>query len=220
MVAGGGVLGAGRILCFILGGPGSGKTVQSELAARKLGFDHFSAGALLRQFAAGDDATRGGDGAGQTERERERVFVRETLASGNVVPSRLTVSLLQDVLRASSAPSGVLIDGFPRCEENREAFVSTLGKDCDACIVLDCAEATSMARLNARNSGREDDSNLEAIRTRMHFFDTETRFVLAHYARLGILKHVNAELSTAAVQAEFSRVLSLSLHVHRHPSIP
>ena len=67
---------------FILGGPGCGKGTQSSLIQQKFMFNHLSAGELLR-----------------TERKREGstdgTLIENCIVSGKIVPSRITVKLLE-----------------------------------------------------------------------------------------------------------------------------
>ena len=48
-------------------------------------------------------------------------MVAEMIKQGQIVPSHVTISLLQKAM-ADSKQSKVLIDGFPRNDENRAAY--------------------------------------------------------------------------------------------------
>ena len=50
-----------------------------------------------------------------------REWILEIIREGRIVPSEITVELVRKAIESSSAKR-VLIDGFPRCEENRIAF--------------------------------------------------------------------------------------------------
>jgi UMP-CMP kinase len=50
-----------------------------------------------------------------------RESILETIKEGRIVPSEITVELIRKAMEMSNAKR-VLIDGFPRCEENRIAF--------------------------------------------------------------------------------------------------
>ena len=122
------------LLFFVLGGPGAGKTLQSRLARDALhAVHHRSAGELLRAFVAGRGDNDGGvhvDAAGPrdwsaAEEGHWKERCKKLLAEGTVVPSDVTVRLLARAMaRAESdAARGIIIDGFPRNESNRKAFV-------------------------------------------------------------------------------------------------
>lgn len=48
-------------------------------------------------------------------------LILDTIKEGRIVPSEITVELIRKAMETSNA-NKVLIDGFPRCEENRIAF--------------------------------------------------------------------------------------------------
>ncbi|VAH40557.1 unnamed protein product [Triticum turgidum subsp. durum] len=94
-------------IAFVLGGPGSGKGTQCSRIASDFGFSHVSAGDLLRnEISSGTDHGE---------------WILEIIREGRIVPSEITVELVRKAIESSSAKR-VLIDGFPRCEENRIAF--------------------------------------------------------------------------------------------------
>eukprot|EP00951_Prasinocladus_malaysianus_P036500 scaffold385022_cov42-Prasinocladus_malaysianus.AAC.1 len=84
------------------------------------------------------------------------------MQEGKIVPSEVTVGLLQDAMK-SSDKNKFLIDGFPRNAENRDAFERVMGRDCNFIIFFDCPEEVMEKRLLGRNEGRADD-NIETIR--------------------------------------------------------
>jgi UMP-CMP kinase len=66
-------------------------------------------------------------------------MVKEMIDQGTIVPSEVTVGLLGEAMKASSKDR-FLIDGFPRNEENRGAFETVMGYDCDFVLFFDCPE--------------------------------------------------------------------------------
>jgi hypothetical protein len=50
-----------------------------------------------------------------------RELILDIIKEGRIVPSEITVELIRKAMETSSA-NKVLIDGFPRCEENRITF--------------------------------------------------------------------------------------------------
>lgn len=50
-----------------------------------------------------------------------RELILNIIKEGKIVPSEITVELIRKAMESSDAKR-VLIDGFPRCEENRIAF--------------------------------------------------------------------------------------------------
>lgn len=90
-------------------------------------------------------------------------MVQEMIDQGQIVPSYVTVGLLQKAMD-NSGRTQFLIDGFPRNAENHQAFLKT-GLDCEFVLYFDCDEETMIQRLLARNEGRTDD-NIDTIRKR------------------------------------------------------
>ena len=100
---------------FILGAPGTGKGSQCERLEKRLAgpcWKHLSAGDLLR---AERDA-----GTGEMAD-----LIRSKILGGEIVPSSITVKLLEIAMIKAHAELGVtnfLIDGFPRSHENMQAW--------------------------------------------------------------------------------------------------
>lgn len=61
-------------------------------------------------------------------------MILDTIKEGNIVPSEVTVKLIQTAME-SSRNRKFLIDGFPRTEENRVAFEQIVG------FLLHCCHA-------------------------------------------------------------------------------
>lgn len=66
-----------------------------------------------------------------------RELILDIIKEGRIVPSEITVELIRKAMEMKN-PKRVLIDGFPRCEENRIAFerIVSLKFDSVHCITL------------------------------------------------------------------------------------
>jgi len=87
---------------FVLGGPGAGKGTQCANIVRDYGFKHLSAGDLLRE-----EQDRPGSQFGD--------MIKEHIRDGKIVPSEVTVQLLENAIRRSKEQeenSWFLIDGI------------------------------------------------------------------------------------------------------------
>ncbi|KAM0900886.1 hypothetical protein ACQ4PT_020353 [Festuca glaucescens] len=163
-------------IAFVLGGPGSGKGTQCSRIASDFGFAHVSAGDLLRnEISSGTD--KGED-------------ILEIIREGRIVPSEITVELIRKAIESSTAKR-VLIDGFPRCEENRIAFEKLTGTEPDLVIFFDCPEDLMVKRLLGRNQGRVDD-NIETIKKRLKVFESLNMPVVNYYSSRGKAHKINA----------------------------
>lgn len=163
-------------IAFVLGGPGSGKGTQCTKIASDFGFAHLSAGDILRhEIASGSEKGE---------------LILEIIKEGRIVPSEITVELIRKAMEMNNAKR-VLIDGFPRCEENRIAFERIVGTEPDIVIFFDCPEDEMVKRLLGRNQGRVDD-NIETIKKRLKVFESLNIPVVDYYSSRGKVHKINA----------------------------
>lgn len=171
---------------FFLGGPGAGKGTQSANLVRDYGFNHLSAGDLLRA-----EQTREGSQYGE--------MIREYIREGKIVPMEVTVSLLSNAMAeilaagtSKSTPPRFLIDGFPRQLDQAHFFEQSV---CVSKLVLflECPEDVLQQRLLKRGqtSGREDD-NAESIAKRFKTFLQTSMPVVDEFERQGKVISVKA----------------------------
>ena len=104
---------------FVLGAPGTGKGTQCQLLTTNLvegNWTHLSAGDLLREAR--------NSGTGELAD-----LIRAKMQAGEIVPSSITVRLLEEAMAKAFASTGskrFLIDGFPRSHENIDAWEETM----------------------------------------------------------------------------------------------
>jgi len=185
---------------FVLGGPGAGKGTQCSLLVEKYGFSHLSAGDLLRAEQDRPDSQYG---------ELIRTYIRE----GQIVPSEVTIKLLENAMRAavlskSGSGSGwvdgkgrFLIDGFPRKMDQALSFEEDV---CQSSLVLffTTEEETMLKRLLKRGetSGRDDD-NIESIKKRFVTYKEATMPVIEHYEKLDKVASIDSSPAVDEVHA-------------------
>lgn len=165
-----------RSIVFVLGGPGSGKGTQCAKLVEEFGIVHLSAGDLLRAHM------KSGSPDGN--------MVAQMIKDGQIVPSHVTISLLQKAM-ADSGQDKFLIDGFPRNDENRNAFEQQTGTEPDFVLFLDCPEDVMEKRLLGRQEGRTDD-NIESIKKRFRVFVESSMPVINHYEGKGKVRRFDA----------------------------
>ncbi|KAJ4954372.1 hypothetical protein NE237_011155 [Protea cynaroides] len=163
-------------ITFVLGGPGSGKGTQCAKIVETFGYIHLSAGDLLRKEIASNSE----NGA----------MILDTIKEGKIVPSGITVKLIQKEIESSDNYK-FLIDGFPRCEENRIAFEQIIGMEPNNVLFFDCPEDEMVKRVLSRNEGRVDD-NIDTIKKRLKVFSALNLPVIKHYTEKGKVYKVNA----------------------------
>jgi len=159
---------------FVLGGPGAGKGTQCQLLSSNLGWAHLSAGDLLR-------AERKKEGSKLAD------IINENIAEGKLVPSEITVTLIENAMAEMREEKGqlkFLIDGYPRSEGNVNSWKGVVGEKAHVECVLffECPEDILTSRLleRAKTSGRNDDS-IDVIRKRFATYRAESMPVIEMY---------------------------------------
>lgn len=130
-------------------------------------------------------------------------MVADMIANGQIVPSSVTVGLLQAAMDASGKRQ-FLIDGFPRNEENRAAFETQTGIQPRFVLFFDCPEEVMERRLLSRNEGRTDD-NIETIRKRFRVFVEQSMPVVEHYEKDGKVARIVADRPPEDIYKEVRR---------------
>jgi len=165
---------------MILGAPGSGKGTQGKLLADHLGIPQVSTGELLRS------AVQRGTALG---REAKGYMDR-----GLLVPDRVVVGLIKEILESREAARGVLMDGFPRTVPQAQAVDRILAERAarvDRVLLLEVEEPELVKRLlgRAAKEGRSDD-NLESIKQRLTVYHDQTAPLVAYYEKQGAVRRI------------------------------
>lgn len=179
-----------RKIVFVLGGPGSGKGTQCARLVEEFGVVHLSAGDLLREHM------KSGSEDGN--------MVAEMIKNGQIVPSYVTIELLEKAMAASGKDT-FLIDGFPRNEENRAAFEKQTGSEPAFILFFDCPEDVMTQRLLGRNEGRTDD-NIETIQKRFRVFRENSLPVVDFYDTKGKVYKISATRPVEDVYSDVRRL--------------
>jgi UMP-CMP kinase len=192
-------------IIFVLGGPGSGKGTQCERLVRHHGFQHFSAGDLLRE-----EQERPGSPYGD--------LIRGYITSGTIVPMEITIKLLEAAIAGAMAKgarrflvdgeyrltleSGLTGVGFPRKMDQAIKFEEVVAVS-KFTLFLECPEDVMLQRLLKRGqtSGRADD-NEEVIKKRFKTFVDTTMPVVNYFDSQGRVVKVSAVQSPDEVEKE------------------
>jgi len=136
---------AGRPASIILvvGGPGSGKGVLSSRLVKECGLVHLSSGDLLR-----DEVARGTALGKQVD---------EIMKRGELVSSAIIVTLIQKHMKDHPGKR-ILLDGFPRSQENAQDLVTLCGKP-ELALHLNCDDTILLERIMHRAASASDEDS-------------------------------------------------------------
>ena len=154
-------------IILIVGGPASGKTSLCDRLAEDCGVDHICAADLLRDEVAASSPLG--------------VEIAALQQKGEEIPSAIILALIRRRIRTSGDGNGrALLTGFPRNEDDAEAFCQLLGKP-ELAISLDCDDTLLMERELSRkgpNASIDVDGALQKLR----------RFRKGHKATINLLR--------------------------------
>ena len=181
---------------FVLGPPGSGKGTQCKKIAEKFSYLHLSAGELLRNEMKDESSEHG-------------KLIRDILKDGGkIVPTKITLKLLEKAIK-ESGNDRVMVDGFPRNQENFEVWNEQMTDktNLEFVLFLKCSQQTCTDRIleRSKTSGRSDD-NIDTLKKRFNAYVELTMPVVEFYQKSGKLKTVDAN---EGVEQVFSEVCKL-----------
>uniref|UniRef100_A0A3B3DYE3 Adenylate kinase isoenzyme 5 n=1 Tax=Oryzias melastigma TaxID=30732 RepID=A0A3B3DYE3_ORYME len=172
---------------FMMGGPGSGKTLQCERMEERFGLRRVALGDLLCSEL-------------QSHNERGRHLL-DILERGEKLPevSVALLELLCDAVASSVRQGkGLVVSGFPRDLKQAQEYDAKMG-DPSAVILLTCSPETMSSRLLRRgrsSSGLLPSSDTESsLSRRSESFCSDSQEVTAYYERKKLLHTVDAETS-------------------------
>nr|CAA73579.1 NMP kinase [Paramecium primaurelia] len=182
---------------FILGGPGSGKGTQCELLSKNLKYVHLSAGQLLRNAIKNNS--------------EHKSTIENCINNGGIVPSHVTINLLDKAIFEDISSDTFLIDGFPRNYENMENWIALMDNKINfkSVIHILCSRTTMIQRITERSktSGRSDD-NIQTLEKRFIRYQNDTYKIIEHYRNKNQLIEINGDNSIEIVQREILESLN------------
>lgn len=182
-----------RLIIFLLGGPGAGKSTQAELLAKNPKVACVGAGDCLRAEMNKENSTHA-------------AYIKDCIANGVIVDGMITAALLHDFCAASNKEV-IIIDGFPRSVNNYECFLKTFGETPHIMLALNCSEQTLRDRIHNRimsKSTRIDD-NEETLMKRIAIYNSETQEIYKTLDQKGL--RITVE-TTNDIDETHQRILS------------
>lgn len=193
----------------LLGAPGSGKGTQAQKLQAKYEVPQVSSGDLLRE-AVGRGTELG-------------LKAKAVMDAGQLVSDDIVLGLIRDRLSRPDAVNGFILDGFPRNIEQANRLtemLEALGQPIEAVLLLDVQRETLVKRLAGRRicpkcgtvynvntmapgatgcakdgaelQQRPDDSE-EVIAKRLEVYEKQTRPLVEHYSKQGLLRVIAGE---------------------------
>ena len=184
-------------LFLIIGAPGSGKTTDASIIAENNeNIVHYSTGDMLREEVASD-----------SELGKE---IESYITKGALVPLKIIVNTIVSAI--NNAPvDNVLIDGYPRSEEQMTAFDELVAKEdnieLSSVIEVRVSEAVARERILGRRAeaaaGEERaDDNEEVFNDRMKIYTDPLSEIQEFYTDKTLLTIINGERTLEVVVAE------------------
>ena len=163
---------------FVMGGPGAGKGTQCAKLVKEFGFDTFSTGDLLR-------------GVVKEQKAEGWQQLAADMKEGKLISSERVLFYLKDAISKSSNKK-ILVDGYPRNQENMDVWDKVMkdAVDVRAALFFDCPAEEMKKRILGRKEGRADD-NEKTIIKRIDVFDKETRPLAPIFEKKGILIRID-----------------------------
>ena len=171
-------------IVFVLGGPGSCKSVQCEMIVAEYGYTHVKVKDLLVKEAA-----RG---------TKQGAAIEEALKKQQRVDTGIIISLIARAM-SRSGNSKFLIDGFPRDRDQAFAFEKQIGK-CSSVLFFDDPEHVRRERLEAEGAGPA------AIDRRIREYDERSLPLIEFYSKLGLVRTISTFGATEDHEHTFQQV--------------
>lgn len=182
-------------LFLIIGAPGSGKTTDAELIAKKhTNITHYSTGDMFRAEVA-------------TGSQRGQI-IEKYIKAGNIVP--IDIAIMTILTAIKNAPTDIIvIDGYPRSIEQMEELDKYLKDEKDvelvSCIEVVVSEEVAKNRVLGRARGADDE--VEVFNNRMRVYIEPLEKIQKFYEDKNILKKINGERSIEEIVNDMDKFI-------------
>ena len=183
-------------LFLIIGAPGSGKTTDAELIAKRNEdkIIHYSTGDLLRaEVASGSELGK---------------EIKSYIDNGKLVPLEIVISTIKNAIEKADRDI-ILIDGFPRSVEQMKALDEMLkeNKNIDLVAVIEVVVSEDVARERVLGRARGADDNVEVFNNRMKVYLEPLADIESFYEKQGKLIKVNGERTIEEIVDEMENII-------------
>ena len=173
-------------LFLIIGAPGSGKTTDAELIAKRHDeITHYSTGEMFRaEVASGSEIGK---------------IINNYVSQGNLVPIDIVIETIVSAIK--KAPTDVVvIDGYPRSGEQMTEIDKYLadyekekGKEVKLVNCIEVVVSEEVARQRVLGRARGADDNNEVFNNRMKVYTEPLAEIQKFYESKGLLHKINGE---------------------------
>ncbi|XP_029687508.1 adenylate kinase isoenzyme 5 isoform X1 [Takifugu rubripes] len=180
---------------FMMGGPGSGKSLQCERMEQRFGLRRVTLTELLCAEL-------------QSHSDRGH-HLQDILERGEQLPEGTLLELLYDVVDSFKRQGkGLVVCDFPRDLRWAEEYETKVGEP-SAVILLRCSADTMSRRLQTRRRSTfavQSDSD-GVLQRRAESFCTDSQALISHYESKSILHTIDAERSPDEVLTQICQVM-------------
>lgn len=203
---------------ILLGAAGSGKGTQCEMLTKALNIPSISTGDLFR------DNIKNQTPIG--------IKAQSYVNRGVAVPDEVVLTMLKERLNNPDCKNGYILDGFPR-NANQAKELEKITK-IDHVFSIEVSKAVLLNRITGRricdkckhNSHidwlqgkttcpkcggsmlpRKDDSDPEAVKRRLEWYENDIKPLADYYAKQGILTRITGDEGKESIFAQISKVL-------------
>ena len=190
-------------LIFILGAPGSGKTTDASIVAKRNdNIVHYSIGNMLRHEVKMESKL------GQE--------VATYIDNGVLVPLDIIIDTIVSMVNKASVEN-ILIDGFPRSKEQAIVFDEILKNDINIQLIAVIEVRVSEQIAHERVLGRQEkvapeeqraDDNDDVFKERMRIYIDYFADILAFYTEKNLLKVISGEGTIEQVVSEMGTFIT------------
>jgi adenylate kinase len=168
-------------LFLIIGAPGSGKTTDAELIAKKNdSITHYSAGDMFRaEVASGSERGK---------------LIDSFISKGEIVPIEIAIETIVGAIK--KAPTDVvIIDGYPRSIEQMDSLDQYLQNESGVKLnnVIEVKVSEDVARDRVLGRARGADDNNEVFNNRMRVYTEPLESIQKFYKKKSMLKVIDGE---------------------------
>ena len=168
-------------LFLIIGAPGSGKTTDAELIAKRHeDITHYSTGEMFRaEVASGSEIGK---------------LINNYVSQGNLVPIDIVIETIVSAIKKSPTPV-VVIDGYPRSGEQMTELDKYLQNEPEVQLVncIEVVVSENVARDRVLGRARGADDNNEVFNNRMKVYTDPLAEIQSFYEAKGLLHKINGE---------------------------